>query len=531
MSVSRFQEPTSRNTTDVGSASAAATAQVSRPFDSSVSSLTAVFNSQLPSSSSTFSASTSYTAPSSSAPSYASSLTTSLLPSPPVTPMVDGPKRKFSRPASLRSFSSTTQVTTVVTAAGSAVSSPSASQFPASTGTSSGPMPIPTTRRSQHNNTFNYRATNSTMPIVTFPSAWSLSLSRNSDAHAMVESRHSHDGDRRMRVVINVYDLLQDSKLAPLMWTLGIGVYHSAVEIDGREYAYGGHEEHGISGIYYSKPKTLLPGGIVCKTSILHGYTSYSPAEVHAIISDISSEYMGTSYNLLYKNCNHFTSSLLLRLTDRSAPAWLNRATLIGSALPCIIPQTYITPPECDVPVRSPSASTTSSSTRNEKSYDEMTSAPMAVQKPSLQIWSRYKSSSSQSSSLSFPSSPAKKTTAGVAKSQKSGERSSHDKDTFESEPFLISTRYIEDEVASDSGSGSGSDSDDEEGGGSIVDEKAIQSRMVKSSYGNTANSTRSSRAVYEKASIRTYSALDHSPQSEFGGAPIRKDAVSSAVC
>ncbi|KAK9324136.1 PPPDE putative peptidase domain-containing protein [Lipomyces orientalis] len=514
MSVSRFQEPTSRNTADMGPASAAATAQQSRPFVSSVSSSTSVFNSQLPSSSATFSASTSYTAPSSSATSYASSLTTSLLPSPPMTSSADGLKRKYSRPASLRSFSSTTQVTTVVTANGSAVSSPSTSQFPASTGSSSGPMPIPTTRRSQHNNTFNYRATNSTMPVITFPSAWSLSLSRNSDAHGMVESGRGYDGDRRLRVIINVYDLLQDSKFAPLMWTLGIGVYHSAVEIDGREYAYGGHEEHGISGIYYSKPKTPLPGGIVCKTSILHGYTSYSLAEVHAIISDLSSEYMGTSYNLLYKNCNHFTNSLLLRLTDRSAPAWLNRATFIGSALPCIIPQTYITPPECDVPVRSPSASTTSSSNRNEKSYDEMSSAPMAVQKPSLLNWSRYKSSSSQSSSLSLPSSPAKKI-PGVAKSQKSSERSRHDKDTFESEPFLISTRYIEDEaVASDSGSDSDSDSDDGEGADSMaVDEKAIQSRMVKGSYGNAANSTRSSRAFYEKASIRTYSALDHSPQ------------------
>lgn len=44
---------------------------------------------------------------------------------------------------------------------------------------------------------------------------------------------------------------------------------------------------------------------------------------------------MGTSYNLLTKNCNHFTSYLCEKLTGRSAPSWLNRAASIGVALPC----------------------------------------------------------------------------------------------------------------------------------------------------------------------------------------------------
>lgn len=47
---------------------------------------------------------------------------------------------------------------------------------------------------------------------------------------------------------------------------------------------------------------------------------------------------MGTSYNLLTKNCNHFTSFLCQKLTGRSAPSWLNRAASIGVALPCEYP-------------------------------------------------------------------------------------------------------------------------------------------------------------------------------------------------
>ncbi|KAK9470549.1 PPPDE putative peptidase domain-containing protein [Dipodascopsis tothii] len=149
---------------------------------------------------------------------------------------------------------------------------------------------------------------------------------------------------KKRAVVINVYDLLQGSRMAGLCWALGVGVYHSAVEIDDREYAYGGHDEPGVSGVYYSRPKTPLPGGLVCRLSFDHADTTYSAAEVRAIVSDLSHEYLGTGYNLVYRNCNHFTDSLVTRLTGKPAPAWLNRATIIGAAVPCLIPQ--LSPPE-----------------------------------------------------------------------------------------------------------------------------------------------------------------------------------------
>ena len=57
---------------------------------------------------------------------------------------------------------------------------------------------------------------------------------------------------------------------------------------------------------------------------------------------------MGTSYNLLTKNCNHFTSYLCQKLTGRPAPGWLNRAASIGVALPCVVPREWIAPPDHD---------------------------------------------------------------------------------------------------------------------------------------------------------------------------------------
>lgn len=66
------------------------------------------------------------------------------------------------------------------------------------------------------------------------------------------------------------------------------------------------------------------------------------------MIKEASEVFQGTAYNLLTKNCNHFTSYLCEKLTGRPAPKWLNRAAGIGVALPCVVPRDWISPPEYD---------------------------------------------------------------------------------------------------------------------------------------------------------------------------------------
>ncbi|GJC99364.1 UPF0326 protein hag1 [Colletotrichum higginsianum] len=65
------------------------------------------------------------------------------------------------------------------------------------------------------------------------------------------------------------------------------------------------------------------PGGTF-KSEILHGFTFATQAEIDAILEEASKEFLGTSYNLLTKNCNHFTSYLCKKLTGRPGPGWLN---------------------------------------------------------------------------------------------------------------------------------------------------------------------------------------------------------------
>lgn len=99
--------------------------------------------------------------------------------------------------------------------------------------------------------------------------------------------------------------------------------------------------------MYWTKPRTEPPGGTF-RCEILHGFTLATDQEVESTLRTASEEFLGTSYNLLTKNCNHFTSYLCKRLTGQSGPSWLNRAASIGVALPCVVPRDWIEPPEYD---------------------------------------------------------------------------------------------------------------------------------------------------------------------------------------
>jgi hypothetical protein len=167
---------------------------------------------------------------------------------------------------------------------------------------------------------------------------------------------------QKTEIVINVYDLLpvrlytliyctlltalrQPGRIASVLWAVGVSLLHSGVVINGKEYAYGGHDQRGMTGVYWTKPRTEPPGGTF-KSEILHGFTVRPQDEIDAILKEASEAFQGTSYNLLNKNCNHFTQYLCEKLTGRSGPAWLNRAASIGVALPCVVPRDWIAPPD-----------------------------------------------------------------------------------------------------------------------------------------------------------------------------------------
>ncbi|KAI0478046.1 PPPDE putative peptidase domain-containing protein [Xylaria cf. heliscus] len=172
-----------------------------------------------------------------------------------------------------------------------------------------------------------------------------MSSKKSSSSRTSRQSHRSTLSLTRTEIVINVYDLLPPGRLSSVLWTVGTSLLHSGVAINGKEYAYGGHNRRGVTGVYWTQPKTEPPGGMF-RTEILQGVTFATQAEIDSIIQRASVEFDGSAYNILTRNCNHFTSYLCQKLTGRPGPGWLNRAASIGVAFPCVVPRDWIEPPD-----------------------------------------------------------------------------------------------------------------------------------------------------------------------------------------
>lgn len=133
-----------------------------------------------------------------------------------------------------------------------------------------------------------------------------------------------------------------------MLWTFGTSLLHSGVVINGREYAYRGHNKRGVSGVFSSKPRTPPPGGSF-RCEVLHGFTLATEQEINATLHAASEHFLGTDHNLLKKNCNHFTAYICKALTGDPGPNWLNRAASIGKAMPCLVPRDWIEALDSDV--------------------------------------------------------------------------------------------------------------------------------------------------------------------------------------
>ncbi|ERN08454.1 hypothetical protein AMTRI_Chr12g237240 [Amborella trichopoda] len=133
-------------------------------------------------------------------------------------------------------------------------------------------------------------------------------------------------------VYLNVYDLTPINGYA---YWLGLGIYHSGVQVHGVEYAFGAHE-HSSTGIFETEPRKCP--GFVFRKSILIGRSGLNPKEVRSLMEQLASEYTGNSYHLIMKNCNHFCNDACIKLTGNPIPRWVNRLARIGFLCNCVLP-------------------------------------------------------------------------------------------------------------------------------------------------------------------------------------------------
>ncbi|CAN0909988.1 DeSI-like protein At4g17486 [Linum grandiflorum] len=139
-------------------------------------------------------------------------------------------------------------------------------------------------------------------------------------------------------VYLNVYDLTTANGY--VYWA-GLGIFHSAVEVHGVEYAFGAHDLS-TTGVFDVEPRNCP--GYMFRRSIFMGTTTLDPKQVREFMERQSANYNGDTYHLIFKNCNHFSQDICYKLTGKSIPKWVNRLAKIGSVCNCVLPETLRDP-------------------------------------------------------------------------------------------------------------------------------------------------------------------------------------------
>ena len=126
--------------------------------------------------------------------------------------------------------------------------------------------------------------------------------------------------------MLNVY-----SMGAELLEPVGLGLHHSGLEVHGKEWTFS-------SGGVFSHTPRQAPG-VKFSHAIVIADIRMSSKKVEDIVRDLRSDYPGSSYNLLNKNCNIFANDLAVALTGKSVPGYVNRLARLGKCFSCLLPQ------------------------------------------------------------------------------------------------------------------------------------------------------------------------------------------------
>lgn len=113
-------------------------------------------------------------------------------------------------------------------------------------------------------------------------------------------------------VLLNIYRIKEDSFLD----SLGIKIYHSAIEYDNLEYAFGYLDDDSVSGIYDIKSLSYDDGMFV--ESIKLGNLSRRQFFQH--LEKIKNKFIANTYNIITKNCNHFTNEFMKTVMNKEMP-------------------------------------------------------------------------------------------------------------------------------------------------------------------------------------------------------------------
>lgn len=173
---------------------------------------------------------------------------------------------------------------------------------------------------------------------------------------------------RRNRIKLHVYDLIPSETVMQLPWgcmfpigvcfdavnsglhSMGTGAYHVGIEVNGVEYSFGACDIPGHTGVFSCIPKrspgyqfrTTVDFGerslVTRKTQLKRAGSENQLSEEcqidgRELIKQMATEYMGTDYDLLRKNCVTFASDAAIRLgiEEQEIPSWFRNLCESGA--------------------------------------------------------------------------------------------------------------------------------------------------------------------------------------------------------
>lgn len=142
-------------------------------------------------------------------------------------------------------------------------------------------------------------------------------------------------GPRRAptQVYLNVYDLAPTNDL---LHPIGLGFYHTGVEILGSEYTFAS-----VAGVFDHTPKAA-PNARFRQQIEIGSYLGGS-SELQSALSELKDLRFGPDeYNILQNNCNHFANALCWKLLQKTIPSFINRTADIGACCSCLIPKSLL---------------------------------------------------------------------------------------------------------------------------------------------------------------------------------------------
>jgi hypothetical protein len=114
-----------------------------------------------------------------------------------------------------------------------------------------------------------------------------------------------------------------------------MGVHHSGVEIIGTEYSFGS------GGGVFEGPPQEAPGAKF-RFQVEMGTFDGGIQELRRALDILKGHGGGfgpEDYNLVRKNCNHFTNALCWELMRKQIPAYVNRLADLGVCCSCLLPK------------------------------------------------------------------------------------------------------------------------------------------------------------------------------------------------